>query len=64
MEDPVDDVTTHNKLTEWTRRSEPVVMTTMTTEEMYKRDIADMQKQVHVLQMKVKELQEKLDAVL
>jgi len=31
---------------------------------MYKRDIADMQKQVHVLQMKVKELQEKLDAVL
>ena len=64
MEDPVDDVTTHNKLTEWTRRSEPVVMTTMTTEEMYKRDIADMQKQVHVLQMKVKELQEKLDVVL
>ena len=61
MEDPVDDVTTHNKLTEWTRRSEPVVMT---TEDLYKRDIADMQKQVHVLQMKVKELQEKLNALL
>lgn len=61
MEDPVDDVTTHNKLTEWTRRSDHVVMT---TEDMYKRDIADMQKQVHVLQMKVKELQEKLDAIL
>ena len=61
MEDPVDDVTTHNKLNEWTRRSDRVVMT---TEDLYKRDIADMQKQVHVLQMKVKELQEKLDAVL
>tara|TARA_A200000159_G_scaffold40982_1_gene37665 strand:+ start:1624 stop:1899 length:276 start_codon:yes stop_codon:yes gene_type:complete len=57
MEDPVDDVTTHNKLTEWTRRSKPVVMT---TEQMYQRDIAEMQAQVHTLQIRVKELTDAL----
>ena len=39
------------------RKQEPVVMT---TEEMYKRDIADMQQQVHALQMRVKELSDAL----
>ena len=34
------------------KKQEPVVMT---TEEMYKREIADMQQQVHALQMRVKE---------
>lgn len=40
------------------RKQEPVVMT---TEEMYKREIADMQSQVHTLQLRVKEL---TDAIL
>ena len=39
------------------RKEEPVVMT---TENMYKREIADMQAQVHALQMKVKELTDAL----
>ena len=39
------------------RKQEPVVMT---TEEMYKREIADMQSQVHTLQLKVKELTDAL----
>ena len=39
------------------KKKEPVVMT---TEEMYKREIADMQKQVHTLQLRVKELSDAL----
>ena len=61
MEDPVDDVTVHNQLTKWTQKSTTV---NMTTEEMYHREIAEMQKQVHALQLKVKELQDKLNALL
>lgn len=38
-------------------KKEPVVMT---TEQMYKRDIAEMQSQVHTLQMRVKELTDAL----
>ena len=40
------------------RKQEPVVMT---TEQMYQREIADMQSQVHTLQLRVKEL---TDAIL
>ena len=36
----------------------------MTPEEIYQWEMAEMQKQVHALQIKVKELQEKLNAVL
>ena len=61
MEDPVDDVTVHNQLTKWTQKSTTV---NMTTEEMYRREMAEMQKQVHTLQLKVKELQDKLNALL
>ena len=39
------------------KKQEPVVMT---TEEMYKREIADMQSQVHTLQLRVKELTDAL----
>ena len=39
------------------KKKEPVVMT---TEEMYKREIADMQKQVHTLQLRVIELSDAL----
>ena len=39
------------------KKNEPVVMT---TEEMYKRDLADMQQQVHALQLRVKELTDAL----
>ena len=42
MEDPVDDVTVHNQLTKWTQKSTTV---NMTTEEMYRREMAEMQKQ-------------------
>ena len=59
MEDPVDDVTTHNNLRGWTQST-----STITREEMYQREIAEMQKSIHHLQMRVKELQEKLDAIL
>ena len=58
MEDPVDDVTIGNQLTKWTTQ------TTMTKEEMYQREMAEMQRQVHTLQLKVKELQDKLNALL
>ena len=61
MEDPVDDVTVHNQLTKWTQKRTTV---NMTTEEMYRREMAEMQKQVHTLQLKVKELQDKLNALL
>ena len=61
MEDPVDDVTVHNQLTKWTQKSTTV---NMTTEEMYRREMAEMQKQVHTLQLKVKELQDKVNALL
>ena len=61
MEDPVDDVTVGNNLTEWTKTSG----VTITREEVYRREMAEMQKQVHTLQLKIVELQEKLkDAVL
>ena len=40
------------------KKKEPVVMT---TEQMYQREIAEMQSQVHTLQMRVKEL---TDAIL
>ena len=36
----------------------------MTTEQMYQKEIAEMQRQVHALQLKVKELQDKLNALL
>jgi len=62
MEDPVDDVTIGNQLKGWTESSRTTV--NITTEQMYQREIAEMQKQVHVLQLKVKELQEKLNALL
>jgi len=39
------------------KKKEPVVMT---TEQMYQRDIADMQAQVHTLQLRVKELTDAL----
>ena len=61
MEDPVDDVTVGNNLRGWTERNRPF----MTREEMYRKEMAEMQKQVHTLQLKIVELQEKLkDAVL
>jgi len=61
MEDPVDDVTVGNNLRGWTESNRPF----MTREDMYKKEIAMMQEQVHTLQMKIVELQEKLkDAVL
>lgn len=59
MEDPVDDVTVNNNLTEWTKPQ-----TVMTKEDLYRHDIAELQKQVHHLQMRVKELQDKLNALL
>ena len=62
MEDPVDDVTIGNQLKKWTESSRATI--NMTTEEMYHREIAEMQKQVHALQLKVKELQDKLNALL
>ena len=62
MEDPVDDVTIGNQLRKWTES--PRTTVNMTTEEMYHREIAEMQKQVHALQLKVKELQDKLNALL
>ena len=39
------------------KKQEPVVMT---TEQMYQRDLADMQAQVHALQLRVKELTDAL----
>ena len=60
MEDPVDDVTTHNNLRGWTDSNK----STMSKEEMYQREMAEMQKQVHTLQMKIVKLQEKLNALL
>ena len=39
------------------KKQEPVVMT---TEQMYQRDLADMQQQVHALQLRVKELTDAL----
>ena len=62
MEDPVDDVTIGNQLSKWTESSRTTIH--MTTEQMYQREIAEMQKQVHALQLKVKELQDKLNALL
>ena len=62
MEDPVDDVTIGNQLNKWTESSRTTI--NMTTEQMYKKEIAEMQKQVHTLQLKVKELQDKLNALL
>ena len=62
MEDPVDDVTIGNQLNKWTESSPTTI--SMTTEQMYKKEIAEMQKQVHTLQLKVKELQDKLNALL
>ena len=62
MEDPVDDVTIGNQLKGWTESSRTTV--NMTTEQMYQKEIAEMQKQVHTLQLKVKELQDKLNALL
>ena len=62
MEDPVDDVTIGNQLNRWTESSRTTI--NMTTEQMYKKEIAEMQKQVHHLQMRVKELQDKLNALL
>lgn len=62
MEDPVDDVTIGNQLKGWTESSRTTV--NMTTEQMYQKEIAEMQKQVHALQLKVKELQDKLNALL
>ena len=56
MEDPVDDVTIHNNLRGWTNTT-----STVTREELLKRDISEMQYQVHKLQMRVKELTEELD---
>ena len=56
MEDPVDDVTTHNNLRGWTNTTSKV-----TREELLKREISEMQYQVHTLQMRVKELTEELD---
>ena len=49
----------------WKMRQENVTIgnqeqVVMTTEEMYQRDIADMQQQVHALQLKVKELTDAL----
>lgn len=61
MEDPVDDVTVGNNLHGWTESNRPY----MDKDEMYQREIKEMQKQVHTLQLKIVELQEKLkDAVL
>ena len=62
MEDPVDDVTIGNQLNKWTESSRTTI--NMTTEQMYQKEIAEMQKQVHALQLKVKELQDKLNALL
>lgn len=62
MEDPVDDVTIGNQLNKWTETSRTTIH--MTTEQMYQKEIAEMQKQVHALQLKVKELQDKLNALL
>ncbi len=62
MEDPVDDVTIGNQLNKWTETSRTTI--NMTTEQMYQKEIAEMQKQVHFLQLKVKELQDKLNALL
>ena len=62
MEDPVDDVTIGNQLNKWTETSRTTI--NMTTEQMYQKEIAEMQKQVHALQLKVKELQDKLNALL
>ena len=56
MEDPVDDITTHNNLRGWTNST-----STATREDLLKRDISEMQYQVHNLQMRVKELTEELD---
>lgn len=56
MEDPVDDVTTHNNLRGWTNTT-----STITREELLKREISEMQYQVHTLQIRVKELTEELD---
>ena len=36
---------------------------TLTREDMWKKEVADMQKQVHALQMKVKELSEQLEKI-
>ena len=36
---------------------------TVTREDMWKKEVADMQKQVHGLQMKVKELSEELEKI-
>ena len=36
---------------------------TLTREDMWKKEVADMQKQVHGLQMKVKELSEELEKI-
>ena len=61
MEDPVDDVTVGNNLRGWTESNRPF----MTRVEMYRKEMAEMQKQVHTLQLKIVELQEKRkDAVL
>tara|TARA_B100001063_G_scaffold96167_2_gene89807 strand:- start:1329 stop:1586 length:258 start_codon:yes stop_codon:yes gene_type:complete len=56
MEDPVDDVTTYNNLRGWTTST-----STVTREDLLKKDISEMQYQVHNLQMRVKELTEELD---
>ena len=36
---------------------------TLTREDMWKKEVADMQKQIHGLQMKVKELSEQLEKI-
>ena len=36
---------------------------TVTREDMWKKEVADMQKQIHGLQMKVKELSEQLEKI-
>ena len=36
---------------------------TLTREDMWKKEVADMQKQIHGLQMKVKELSEELEKI-
>ena len=56
MEDPVDDITTQNNLRGWTNST-----STLTREDLLKRDISEMQYQVHNLQVRVKELTEELD---
>ena len=58
MEDPVDDVTVHNQLTKWTQKSTTV---NMTTEEMYRREITDMNRQLYTLMIKVTEMREEIE---